>query len=197
MFLVCKPLILASASPRRKQFLADLGLDFICLPADIGETALEGETPSAFALRMAEEKAETAARQHPDSWVIGADTVVTLDGEIIGKPTDAAHAVEILRKLRGRTHQVITGLRLACIREHCAESLAETTHVTFADFPDAVLSAYVRTGEPLDKAGAYGIQAGGAFLVRDVQGSCSNVIGLPLDLCLTLLLRHGVITPRS
>ncbi|MCW5200901.1 Maf family protein, partial [Desulfobulbus sp. F4] len=114
---------------------------------------------------------------------------------IIGKPANSTHALEILHLLRGRTHQVITGLALACVNEHCAERLAETSEVTFADFPDAVLAAYVRTGEPLDKAGAYGIQAGGAFLVRELRGSCSNVIGLPLDSCLSLLLRHEIIVP--
>lgn len=197
MFLTCKPLILASASPRRRQFLSGLGLNFIALPADIDETPLPGERPAAFALRMAAEKAGLIARQHPDSWVIGADTVVTLDTQIIGKPADAAHALDILRRLRGRTHQVITGLTLTSLSEHCAEHLAETTEVTFADFPDAVLAAYIGTGEPLDKAGAYGIQAGGAFLVSSVQGSCSNVIGLPVDVCLNLLLRHGVIAPAA
>jgi septum formation protein len=197
MFTLCKPLILASASPRRQQFLSDLGLPVTCLPAALNETPLPSETPAAFALRMAEEKASLIAQQHPESWVIGADTVVTLDGQIIGKPTDAAHALAILRTLRGRTHQVISGLALICVWVNCVECLTETTEVTFADFPDDVLTAYVSTGEPLDKAGAYGIQAGGAFLVRSVRGSCSNVIGLPVDICLKLLLRHGIITSTA
>jgi len=197
MFRTCKSLILASASPRRRQFLSDLSLHFTVLPADIDETPLPGESPAAFALRMAEEKAAVVARLHPASWVLAADTVVTIDGEIIGKPADAVHAVEILRQLRDRTHQVITGLALRCVQESCIVSCAETTQVTFADFPDAVLTAYVRTGEPLDKAGAYGIQAGGAFLVKELRGSCSNVIGLPLDRCLALLLRHGIISPQG
>lgn len=196
IFFTNKPLVLASASPRRRQFLSSLGLQFTVFPAEIDETPMLGETPAAFARRMAMEKAEAVARLRPESWVIGADTVVTIDGEIIGKPADAAHALETLRKLRGRTHEVITGLSLSCVQERCAESLAETTQVTFADFPDTVLAAYVRTGEPLDKAGAYGIQAGGAFLVSELRGSCSSVIGLPLHRCVDLLLRHGVISPQ-
>lgn len=196
MFTTLKPLILASASPRRQQFFRDLGLVFTCLPAEIDETPLAGEQPVAFAQRMAAEKAGVIAAQHPASWVIGADTVVTLDGQIIGKPADAAHALEILRTLRGRTHQVVTGMALLCQQEVCAEILAESSEVTFAAFPDEVLAAYIRTGEPLDKAGAYGIQAKGAFLVESVRGSCSNVIGLPLSTCLALLLRHGLIAPK-
>jgi septum formation protein len=195
MFTTCKPLILASASPRRKQFLSDLGLAFTCLPAEIDETPLAEESATTFAQRMAEEKAAVVAAHHPESWVLGADTVVTLDGQIIGKPVDTVHALEILRTLRGRTHQVITGLALTCHHECCAELLTETSAVTFADFPDAVLAAYIRTGEPLDKAGAYGIQAGGAFLVSSVLGSSSNVIGLPLNTCVALLLRYNIIAP--
>ncbi|MGX9728762.1 MAG: Maf family protein [Candidatus Electronema sp. VV] len=197
MFTSLKPVILASASPRRQQFLRDLGLDFICQPADIDETPLSGEQPAAFARRMAAEKAEAVAASRPASWVIGADTVVTLDGQIIGKPADEGHALEILRALRGRTHQVITGLALVCQQDGCAETLAETSEVTFANFPDAMLAAYIRTGEPMDKAGAYGIQARGAFLVESLRGSCSNVIGLPLSACIALLLRRGVIAPLS
>lgn len=197
MFTARKPILLASASPRRQEFLRSLGLDFTCLPADIDETPLAGEPPAACARRLAAEKAAAAAARHPSSWVIGADTVVTLDGRIIGKPADAAHALETLRALRGRTHQVVTGLALICQQEGCAETLTETSEVTFAEFPDEALAAYIRTGEPMDKAGAYGIQAGGAFLVQSIQGSCSNVIGLPLSACVALLLRHRVIAPLS
>ncbi|XOF34415.1 MAG: Maf family protein [Candidatus Electrothrix sp. YB6] len=195
MFLTRKPLILASASPRRQQLLRDLGIDFTVLPADINETPQAGETSAGFALRMAEEKTACIARQHPAAWVIGADTVVTFDGRILGKPADAAHALKMLRSLRGRTHQVITGLALACMDKNRQESLTRTTEVSFADVPDAVLSAYIRTGEPLDKAGAYGIQAKGGFLVRSITGSCTNVIGLPLSTCISLLLQCNIITP--
>ena len=195
MFATCKPLILASASPRRQQFLSDLGLTFIALAADIDETPLDEETPDAFARRMAQEKAEVIAQQYPASWVIGADTVVTIDGAILGKPNDTAHALEILRRLQGKKHQVITGVALCCAQENCLESLSKTTEVKFAQFSDAILSVYVQTGEPMDKAGAYGIQGKGGFLVRSITGSCSNVIGLPINTCISLLLHHNIIAP--
>ncbi len=195
MFATCKPLILASASPRRQRFLADLGLDCTILAANIDETPLAGETPDAFARRMAQEKAEAVARQHPASWVIGADTVVTLEGHILGKPDNAAHALEILCHLQGKKHQVITGLTLRCVQEDCLENLSRNTEVTFAQFSNEILSAYIQTGESLDKAGAYGIQGKGGFLVRSITGSCSNVIGLPVTPCINLLLHHNVIEP--
>ncbi|CAK8725204.1 dTTP/UTP pyrophosphatase [Candidatus Electrothrix aarhusensis] len=195
MFTTCKPLILASSSPRRQQFLTDFGLQFTALAADIDETPLNGEKPDAFARRMAEEKAEVIARQHRASWVIGADTVVTIEGRILGKPNDEAHALEILRSLQGKKHEVITGLALRCVQENCTESLSRTTEVKFADFSDAILSAYVQTGEPMDKAGAYGIQGKGGFLVRSITGSSSNVVGLPINTCINLLLHYKIIAP--
>ncbi len=196
MFKTCKPLILASASPRRQQFLTDLGLTFTCLPADIDETPKTGETPIALALRLALTKAETIAEQHPQAYVIGSDTVVTLNDQILGKPADAAHALDILRSLQGKTHQVITGLSLTCLQDTCSDNLSRTTSVTFSAFSDSILRAYIKTGEPMDKAGAYGIQGKGSFLVRTIQGSCSNVIGLPVNTCTSLLLQYGVIIPN-
>ena len=195
MFAACKPLILASASPRRQQLLHDLGLSFTALAADIDETPLEKEEPDDFARRMAREKADLIAQRHPASWVIGADTVVTLGGRILGKPDDAAHALEMLRSLQGERHQVITGVALRCVQEDRGEILSRTTEVRFAAFSDVVLSAYIRTGEPMDKAGAYGIQGKGGFLVRSITGSCSNVIGLPVNTCIGLLLRYNIIAP--
>ncbi len=197
MFTTCKPLILASASPRRKRFLSDLGLEFTCIPANIDERSLPDETPAIFARRMAAEKAEVLASQYPKSWIVAADTVVVLDGQIIGKPKDAAHALALLRALQGRSHKVITGLALLCQAENYLETLAEQSEVTFSAFPDDVLLAYIQTGEPLDKAGAYGIQGKGAFLVQNVNGSCSNVIGLPLSSCVTLLLQHNIIVSNT
>ena len=195
MFRTCKPLILASASPRRQQFLTDLGLNFTCLPADIDETSNPGETPTAFALRMARTKAKAIARQHQQAYVIGSDTVVTVDNRILGKPVDAPHALKILRSLQGKTHQVITGLSLICLQDNCNENLTRTTDVTFQTFTDSILLAYINTGEPMDKAGAYGIQGKGGFLVRTIKGSCSSVIGLPISTCVSLLVQYGVITP--
>jgi septum formation protein len=196
VFKTCKPLILASASPRRQQFLTDLGLTFTCLPADIDETPKTGETPPAFALRLAKGKARAIAELHPQAYIIGSDTVVTLNNRILGKPADEAHALDILRSLQGKTHQVITGLSLTCLQDNCFENLTRTTSVTFTAFSDSILRAYIRTGEPMDKAGAYGIQAKGSFLVQTIQGSCSNVIGLPINTCTSLLLQYGVIVPK-
>jgi len=195
LFTTCKPLILASASPRRRHFLEDLGLAFTCRPADIDETARPEEPPALFALRMAETKAQVIAGQHPEAYVIGSDTIVTQDKQILGKPTDKKHALWILRSLQGKTHQVITGLALFCVQKNCLLSLTRTTEVTFATFSDAILEAYINTGEPVDKAGAYGIQGKGSFLVKTIKGSCSNVIGLPINDCTALLLSTGVIAP--
>ena len=153
--------------------------------------------PADFACRMAKEKAETLAKQNSNTWIIAADTVVVLDGQCIGKPKDTAHALTILRALQGRSHQVITGLALFCQEKNFLEIVAEQSEVTFASFPDEILLAYIQTGEPLDKAGAYGIQGKGAFLVRQIHGSCSNVIGLPLSTCVRLLLQQGIIVSKS
>ncbi|MCI5133221.1 MAG: Maf-like protein, partial [Candidatus Electrothrix sp. EH2] len=139
--------------------------------------------------------AELIACRVPGSWIIAADTVVAFEGRIFGKPDNAAHALDILRSLQGKQHQVITGLALRCVQENCSEILSRSTEVQFADFSDSVLSAYIKTGEPLDKAGGYGIQSKGGFLVRSVCGSCSNVIGLPVNSCITLLLHHKIIAP--
>ncbi len=196
MFKTGKSLILASASPRRQQFLTDLGLHFTCLPAEIDETPEPEETATAFVRRMAMTKAVTIAEHYQQSYVIGADTVVVLDNRILGKPADTGHALEILRRLQGKTHQVITGLSITCLQENCFENLVRTTRVTFSTFSDSILTAYIQTGEPMDKAGAYGIQGKGSFLVKTIQGSCSNVIGLPVNTCTSLLLRHGVISPE-
>ena len=142
---------------------------------------------------MAAEKTVAVARHNPGACVIGADTVVTIGETILGKPDSREHALEMLQKLCNRTHQVITGLAITCIEQDCSLSLARTTRVSFGAFNDTVLRAYIATGEPMDKAGAYGIQARGAFLVREIQGSCSNVIGLPVNDCVRLLLENGFI----
>jgi septum formation protein len=144
---------------------------------------------------MAKTKAQYIAELHPESYVIGSDTIVTLGNQILGKPTDKEHALEILRSLQGKTHQVITGLAVFCLRERFTQGLTRTTEVTFGTFSDAILHAYITTGEPLDKAGAYGIQGKGSFLVKTIKGSCSNVIGLPVNDCTEILLDSGVITP--
>jgi len=193
MFTTRIPLILASSSPRRREFLEQLGLNFTIEPAHIDETPLPAETPEYFARRMALDKARALAAQYPACVIIAADTVVALGGKIFGKPADSAEAFVYLRQLQGRTHRVITGLAVLLAANHIEESLVETTSVTFDHFDDDILQAYVNSGDPLDKAGAYGIQGQGTFLVRSITGSYSNVVGLPVNQLLALLFKHQLI----
>ena len=195
LFCNLHPIVLASASPRRQQFLRELGLDFTVRAAAIDETPMPSERPEDFALRMAEAKARAVAPRHGRAFIIGADTVVSLDELILGKPRDDQDALDMLTRLQGRTHRVITGLALSCTEQGVHTSTATVTSVQFATFAPEVLAAYVRTGEPMDKAGAYGIQGRGGFLVRKIEGSCSNVIGLPVNTLVSLLLRYRAIAP--
>lgn len=157
---------------------------------------MPGEQPDAFAMRMAETKAGAVSRTHSASWVIGADTVIALeDGTILGKPADEAEAMAILGRLNNATHRVMTGMHLCCRDRSVAVTLVETTEVTFMDNAPETLKAYIRTGEPMDKAGAYGIQGMGGMLVESISGSCTNVIGLPLSRLIRLLMEHQVISP--
>ncbi|MEW6501795.1 MAG: Maf family protein [Thermodesulfobacteriota bacterium] len=188
-------LVLASASPRRQRFLHELGLDFVVQPADVDETLKPGELPAVFVRRLAEEKARAVAETRPGAWVLAADTIVEVEGEILGKPSDAADAVRLLKLLRNRWHAVWTGFCL--MRGKAVMTGVVRSEVRFGDFPDAVCAAYVATGEPLDKAGAYGIQGKGAFLVREIKGSYSNVVGLPLHEVVDALMAQGIIEPRS
>ena len=193
MFFARRPLLLASASPRRQKFFAQLSLDFEVCPADIDETPWTDEPPEDFARRMARTKAEQVALPCPEACVIAADTVVALDRTIFGKPRDRDDALAILKTLQGRTHMVTTGFAILCPQLHLAEVQAVTTQVTFAAHPDDMLQAFIDSGEPMDKAGAYGIQGKGAFLVHSIHGSHSNVIGLPVSELVQILLRHGLI----
>ncbi len=194
-FVFLQSFVLASASPRRRDFFQRLGLDCPAVAADIVEEHRAGESPDDFARRMAEEKALAVARQRPDSWVLGADTIVVLGEEVLGKPRDAAEALTMLQRLNGRVHRVVSGFSLRHHNRQMCETRHATSEVFFHHFPDEVLAAYVRNGEPLDKAGTYGIQGIGAFLVREIHGSCANVIGLPLAEVIQLLLEHHIIAP--
>ena len=181
-------MILASQSPRRRELLQDAGFDLEIVPADIDEARLPGEKPVELVLRLAAEKAESVraglAHVPADGFLVAADTIVWMDDEALGKPTDARDAARMLRELSGRTHNVSTGV--CAMRLDGAANLAaraafvETTEVTFWDLSDAAISAYVACGEPLDKAGAYGIQGAGRLLVRGIRGDYSNVVGLPI-----------------
>ena len=187
-------LVLASGSPRRRRFLAELGLDFTVVGADVDETHRPGESPLAFVSRLAQEKAAAIVTDHPEAWVIGADTVVVMADEILGKPADSEDALKMLTRLAGRTHEVWTGF--AIIKgSSVAVARAVRTEVTFVTAVKDVLAAYVASGEPLDKAGAYGIQGRGGLLVERIDGSYSNVVGLPMAELVEELLNLGAIAP--
>ncbi|RKG74965.1 septum formation inhibitor Maf [Corallococcus exercitus] len=184
--------VLASASPRRKDLLAQLGLRFTVAAADIDETPMAGEIARNYVHRLAVEKARTVATRHPDAWVLAADTTVALGAELLGKPRDAAEAREMLTRLSGRVHEVFTGIAVAG-RAQASEVVR--TQVTFRTLSTEEIAWYAETGEPLDKAGAYAIQGKGGFLVQGIDGSPSNVVGLPLGETLALLSRAGVPLP--
>ncbi len=185
-------LVLASASPRRSELLTQAGYRFRAHPAHINEDPLAGEDPIVYVTRLAREKAEavfreltTASPTLEDIAVLGADTTVTLDNTILGKPEDAADAVRILRLLSGRTHRVITGVAL--VTAEGTEVAAEVTAVRFLTLSDAEIANYVAGGEPMDKAGAYGIQGRAASWIPRIEGCYFNVMGLPLALVSSLL----------
>jgi septum formation protein len=173
-------LVLASASPRRRALLREAGIEHVALPVEVDETPPPDETPEAVAMEIARRKTLAAAARTPDRPVVGADTIVVLDGRLLGKPASPADAVATLRPLSGRRHRVITGLSVL-IDDHAGPvDRAVTTEVVFREIPDVEIEEYVAGGEPLDKAGAYGIQGEGGKFVVEVRGSRSNVIGLPI-----------------
>ncbi|MFZ0932072.1 MAG: nucleoside triphosphate pyrophosphatase [Syntrophobacteraceae bacterium] len=201
MFKTLRPLILASESPRRKRLLLSVGVEFEVHPSRIdesvwlGESAEPGKSPAEVAERWARLKADSISSLHPDSWILGADTIVVLDGRIFGKPSDSAEAVRMLDALGGRVHEVITGMCLVRPGGKLCRSGSVTTKVRFKDLSTEEIDAYVRTAEPMDKAGGYGIQGIGAFLVRSVEGSYTNVVGLPLCQALEWLMNENIIEP--
>ncbi len=183
-------MILASASPRRRELLTQIGVHFSIQPADIDETPYANEHPADYVERMAREKALAVALAIGEDFVLGADTTVVCDGEILAKPADAAEASAMLSSLSGRAHQVLTAVALAQAGQ--VRSQVVSTRVRFRDLSADEIAAYVATGEPMDKAGAYGIQGLGAILVADIQGSYSNVVGLPLTETATMLREAGI-----
>jgi septum formation protein len=186
-------IVLASASPRRSELLASAAVDFTVVPGEIDETPLPGEEPLAHVLRLAEEKAREVARIAEGRFFIGADTIVLCDGEILGKPADEAAATAMLQKLSARMHHVITGF--AVIDRDSGRSVCRTvsTEVYFRPVSTAEIAAYVATGCPLDKAGGYAIQGGAASMVEKINGSYTNVVGLPLCEVVTELRNLGAI----
>lgn len=172
-------LILASASPRRAELLISAGIAFEVHPAEVDESPFPHETPEDLVQRLSLLKATTVSRQHPDHIVLAADTVVEHDGEILCKPATDQEALEMLQALSGDAHEVMTGFTL-CYPDGTSFSQVVITEVEFRDLPREEIQRYVDSGEPMDKAGAYGIQAGAAGFVREIRGSYTNVVGLPL-----------------
>lgn len=179
------PIILASASPRRAELLSAAGIAFVQLPADVDETPLVDEAPAAYVERLARTKAEAVARSRPDAIVLGADTVVVVDGVTLGKPRDAHDAASMLARLQGRIHQVLTGVAL--VRGARRASAVSVTSVWFHPMTASEIAAYVASGEPMDKAGAYAIQGLASRYIAGVEGSYPNVVGLPVDVVTSLL----------
>jgi septum formation protein len=173
-------IILASASPRRSELLESAGIRFQVVPGHIDETPLPAEKPLDHVLRLAEEKSREVAKREDGDFFIGADTIVLCDNEIMGKPVNPEDAVRMLTKLSGRQHEVITGTAIYEKARDSSIRRAVTTKVLFKELSEDEISAYVATGCPMDKAGAYAIQGGAAFMVRSIEGSYTNVVGLPL-----------------
>ncbi len=185
------PVVLASSSPRRRELLALIGIPHSVYPANVNETYLEGELPREHAERLARAKAAKVASLEPDSVVIGADTIVVVDDTVLGKPRDQTDAARMLAMLSGRTHIVITAVAVARGDEIVSD--LEVVSVTFRDLNSIEIASYISTGEPMDKAGAYGIQGFGATIVRRVEGDYFAVMGLPLLRLVSLLGRVGVV----
>ena len=191
-----REIILASASPRRAALLRQIGLAFRIQPSrlheEVGRVEKGHEAAEAVACRLARAKAEDVAAQLQRGLIIGADTIVVCEGSILGKPRDGDEARDMLLRLGGRTHQVITGIAVLEAATERVEVASAITAVRMRPFGDAEAAAYVGTGEPLDKAGAYAIQGRGALLVEGIEGDYSNVVGLPLPTLAMLLRRFGV-----
>jgi septum formation protein len=188
--LTSHPIILASASPRRRQLLELIGLDFEVDPSDVDELSVAGEDPASFASRAARDKTQEVARRHPGRLVLGADTVVEVDSEILGKPSSAEDAAGMLRRLSGRSHFVHTAL--AVVVDDAFRGVVESAKVEFIDLTDDMIRWYVATGEPMDKAGAYAIQGLGGLLVARVEGSPHTVVGLPVHRLPDLFEAHNL-----
>lgn len=186
-------LILASQSPRRKYLLQKAGLVFQVIPSDVDESAVPMADPVTYVSTLARTKAEDIASRHPDAWIIGADTIVLIGSDILGKPGSKREAREMLRHLSGQTHQVYTGYALCCRAMGRLITDAVKTDVRFKVLSEAEIEWYIQTGEPFDKAGAYAIQGLGTFLVRSISGSYTNVVGLPVCEVIEALIREGVI----
>ena len=186
-------IILASKSPRRKYLLAQAGLTFSVIPSYFDESTVAGSPPEKLVKILAENKARAIARRYPESWVIGADTIVQINDVILGKPTSKEEAREMIQRLSGQTHQVYTGFAISCEFRKKFFSNTIITDVEFKHLTHSEIEWYIQTDEPFDKAGAYAIQGLGTFLVKSIHGSYTNVVGLPVCEVIEYLIQEGVI----
>ena len=184
--------ILASSSPRRRELLESVGAEFDVMPSHVPEEHQRGEAPEEYVARLSRDKAQALAAQHPDRWVIAADTTVLLNEQLLEKPVDAKDAARMLSLIAGRTHVVYTGVTLQNMNTNYRDTRVAESEVRMLPLSDADIEWYVRTGEPLDKAGAYAVQGIGAMFIDSIHGSYTNVVGLPLALLFQMLRKAGI-----
>lgn len=186
-------LILASKSPRRRCLLEQVGLQFAVIHSNFDENSIPLSSPESYVRRLAEAKAKDISKRHTESWVIGADTMVVINGTLLGKPGSRPEAHKMLRSLSGKTHQVLTGYCICC--EETGRLFSETvkTDVCIKELTEPQIDWYINSEEPFDKAGAYAIQGIGTFLVKHIHGSYTNVVGLPVCEVLEFLINAGVV----
>ena len=189
-------IILASQSPRRKELLTQMGVEFEVMPSNFEEHLDNSRTPEEVAKELALGKARTIAERYPEAIVIGSDTIVTIEGKQLEKPTDAADAKYLLELLAGKVNYVTTGLAVLCLAQDFTACVADTVKVYFKPYDEAVVDAYIATGDPMDKAGAYGIQSGAAPLISRISGRGDTAIGLPTKLLADILSQLGVSSKR-
>jgi len=185
-------LILASSSPRRSYLLEQAGLKFAVIPSNFDEKSVTLSTPENYVKVLAEAKAADVSKTYPESWVIGADTIVVIDSIILGKPDSKEQARTMLKSLSGKTHQVYTGYCICCRAESKSFSNTVKTDVLFKNLADNEIEWYINTSEPFDKAGAYAIQGLGTFIVKSINGSYTNVVGLPVCEVIEFLIQEGI-----
>ena len=190
-------LILASKSPRRYELLKQVGFDFDVIPSRIEENFFKEESPKKHVLRLAEAKALDVGRQYPDRWVIAADTIVYIDHSILGKPKNREEAMEMLRRLSGKEHWVLTGFSVQHLQKGKGDGEAVRTAVKVKKLTPVEMEWYIQTGEPFDKAGGYAIQGIGSFMIESIKGSYTNVVGLPICELIQMLTRLGAIKISS
>ena len=190
-------MILASKSPRRRYLLSQAGLAFDVIPSGFDEKSVVMSEPADFVRKLSLSKAEDVADGNPQSWVIGADTIVLIEGKVLGKPRDKAAARKMLERLSGQTHQVYTGYTICCVGTNESITDVVCTDVTFKKLSPDEIEWYIHTDEPFDKAGAYAIQGLGTFLVKRINGSYTNVVGLPVCEVIEHLIQRGVLTIQN